>query len=185
MKKLTVLLVAVLLFALLGGAALAQSGSAGWFDIETNFRVWLDAEVRDDLTVYDQLTTADLTTSDDLTVTDDASVAGNLTVGEFIQPSKVATVTVTAGSTITPTGTYQPLASGGVVATSTSVAIADGTTLGQLLLLINGNASDAITIDGTGGNVECKTDKALGAKDTLLLFWGGADWYCLSLSDNS
>ena len=94
-------------------------------------------------------------------------------------------VVVSAGSTITPTGTLQPLTSASGVTTSTSTAIANGTTAGDVLILRNANASDTITIDGTGGNVECKTDKVLGAQDTLTLIWNGSDWVCLSLSDNS
>ena len=95
--------------------------------------------------------------------------AGQLDIGDWVNASPRTAVVVSAGSIITPTGTYQPLTSGGVVTTSTSLAIANGVETGDLLLLRNANASDAITVDGTGGNVECKTDKALGAGDTLML----------------
>ena len=111
--------------------------------------------------------------------------AGQLDIGDWVNASARTPVVVSAGGIITPTGTYQPLTSTGVVAGSTSKAIADGVETGDLLLLRNANASDAITVDGTGGNVECKTDKALGAGDTLMLIWNGADWNCLSLADNS
>jgi len=113
------------------------------------------------------------------------ALSGKLTLATWLNVTSQTPVVVTAGSTITPSGTLQPLTSTGVVAGSTSNAIADGTTAGDLLILRNANASDAITIDGTGGNVECKTDKALGAQDTLTLMWNGSDWVCLSLSDNS
>jgi hypothetical protein len=102
--------------------------------------------------------------------------AGQLDIGDWVNASARTAVVVSAGSIITPTGTYQPLTSGGVVTTSTSRAIADGAETGDVLLLRNANAADAITVDGTGGNVECKTDKALGAGDTLMLIWNGADW---------
>ena len=74
---------------------------------------------------------------------------------------------------------------GGVVTTSTSLAIADGAETGDLLLLRNATRRMRLPVDGTGGNVECKTDKTLGAGDTLMLIWNGADRNRLSLSDNS
>jgi len=113
------------------------------------------------------------------------ALSGKLTLATWLNVTSQTPVVVSAGSTITATGTLQPLTSTGVVAGSTSNAIANGTTAGDLLILRNANASDAITIDGTGANVECKTDKALGAQDTLTLMWNGSDWVCLSLSDNS
>ena len=89
------------------------------------------------------------------------------------------------GGIITPTGTYQPISSASSVNITGTVAIANGTEAGDLLILRNTNASDTILIDGTGSNVECKSDKTLGAGDTLTLIWGGSDWYCVALSDNS
>lgn len=113
------------------------------------------------------------------------ATASSIAVGTWLKLGSQVAVAVTAGSTITPTGTMQPLTSGSAVTTSTSEAIANGTTAGDVLILRNANASDTITIDGTGGNVECKTDKVLGAQDTLTLVWNGSDWVCLSISDNS
>ena len=113
------------------------------------------------------------------------SAAADLDVGTWINLSAQSAVVVTAGSTITPTGTYQVITSTAAVTTSTTTAIANGGETGDLLILRNANASNAITIDGTGGNVECKSDVALGAGDTLLLIWNGSDWNCLSSYDNS
>lgn len=96
-----------------------------------------------------------------------------------------STFTVVDTLPITPTGTFQPLDSSGAVACDTSNCIEDGATVGDLLILQNINAADAITIDGTGGNVECKADVVLGAQDTLWLMWNGADWICLATHDNS
>ena len=111
--------------------------------------------------------------------------AGQVDIGDWLNLSAQTPVVVTAGSTITPLGVYQPLTSTGAQTTSTTTAVADGAETGDVLILRNANAADVITVDGTGGNVECKTDKALGAGDTLMLIWNGADWNCLSLSDNS
>lgn len=107
-------------------------------------------------------------------------------VGTFLEPKQATTVAVGAGATITPLGTNQPITSTAGVTTSTSTAIANGATAGDIVILRNANASDTITVDGTGGNVECKTDKVLGAQDTLMLMWNGSDWVCIGgHSDNS
>jgi hypothetical protein len=113
------------------------------------------------------------------------STAGTSTVGTWSIIAARTAISVTAGAIITPTGTLQLLTSGGAKTCNTTKCIANGTTTGQLLILTNANASDAITIDGTGANVECKTDKVLGTRDVLSLLWNGADWNCISLSDNS
>lgn len=108
-----------------------------------------------------------------------------LTFSEFLAGETQTTEFVSGGSTIDPTGTWQPLSSTGAVTCSTSTCITNGTKDGQLLILINVNASDVITIDGTGGNVECKNNVALGTKDTLGLVWYGSLWHCLFNYDNS
>jgi hypothetical protein len=118
------------------------------------------------------------------TLTGNVVAAGNITVDDYLILDKAAAnVTVTAGSTITPTAMFQPITAAGAVTTSTSVAVADGAAVGQLLILHNVGAQ-AITVDGTGGNVECKTDVVLGAKDNLTVMWDGADWVCIGAHDN-
>lgn len=112
-------------------------------------------------------------------------VDGNLTLADFAVLSPGTTISVTAGATITPTASYQPIQSASAVTTSTSNAIADGAASGAVLILRNTNASDAITVDGAGANVECNGNIAIGANDVLTLIWNGTDWTCLSLRDNS
>jgi len=114
-----------------------------------------------------------------------STLTGGAVVGADVVLSAQVAEVVTAGSTIVPTGVYQELTSASAVTCDTTTCIAAGTTAGELLLLINGNASDTITIDGTGGNVECKADVVLGAEDSLLLMWDGSLWHCLSTYDNS
>lgn len=121
----------------------------------------------------------DLAVGDDLTVTDDATIADAI-VGDWLMLTPSTAISVTSGGIITPTGTLQPLTSGGAVTTSTSTAIANGTTSGQILILHNKNASDAITIDGAGANVECGGNQALGATDALVLQWQTDDWECIA-----
>lgn len=95
--------------------------------------------------------------------------------------------TVTAGFSLTPTSPYVVLSSSAVVTSSTATGIVTTTaTAGQVVILRNGNASNAIVIDGTGGTVECKANVSLGAGDTLTLIYNGAgDWNCVSSYDNS
>lgn len=94
--------------------------------------------------------------------------------------------TVTAGWSLTPTSPYVVLSSSAAVTSSTSTGIVTTTaTAGQLLILRNGNASNAIVVDGTGGTVECKANVSLGAGDTLTLVFNGTDWNCVSSYDNS
>lgn len=115
----------------------------------------------------------------DLAVGDDTTLV-DATVGDWFGITPSTTISVTAGAIITPTGTLQPLTSGSAVTTSTSTAIANGTTSGQLLILHNKNASDAITIDGAGANVECGGNQAIGPTDTLVLHWQTDDWECVA-----
>lgn len=141
-------------------------------------------------TEFTNVVTTDLFVGDDATITsdlsvgDDAAITDDLAIGGWVGIAASTTISLTAGGIITPTGTYVPLTSAAAVTTSTSTAIANGTTAGDLLVLRNANASDAITIDGAGGNVECGANIALGANDVLTLFWNGSDWTCLALRDN-
>jgi len=122
--------------------------------------------------------TDDLAVGDDTTLVD-ATVA-NLTAGDWLLLTPSTVISVTSGGIITPTGTLQPLTSGSAVTTSTSTAIANGTTSGQLLILFNKNATDAITIDGAGANVECGGNQAIGPTDHLVLQWQTDDWECIA-----
>ena len=119
----------------------------------------------------------DLAVGDDLTAL--AAAIGDLTADDWLILTPSTVISVTSGGIITPTGTLQGLTSGSAVTTSTSTAIANGTTSGQLLILFNKNTSDAITIDGAGANVECGGNQALGATDHLVLQWQTDDWECV------
>lgn len=119
-----------------------------------------------------------------MTLVGDMTCSALVDVGTFLNLSEQTAISVTAGAILTPTGTYQPLTSAAAVTTSTSCAVYTGTT-GNVVIFVNENASDIITIDGTGGNVECKSDQALGSGDSLMMMWDGLDWQCLSDHDNS
>ena len=120
---------------------------------------------------------------------EDAYVEGVLEAASDVIMGAQSTISVVFGIPITPTGWYQPIESadfgagdGQVV---TPIAAPSGDTNGTRLLLYNINASQVITIDGTGTTVECKADVILAPTDTLELFWNGDDWKCISNYDNS
>lgn len=106
-------------------------------------------------------------------------------VSAFFAFSEASVVVVTAGATITPVGSYQPITSTAAVTTGTSTAIANGVKNGQLLVLVNENASDAIVIDD-GANTNLGGNKTLtgGEGDAIWLFWDGSDWLCIGYNDN-
>ena len=111
--------------------------------------------------------------------TQKANVAGSFILS---QQSEI----VTATFIITPTAPYIVLSSTGAYTSSTSLPIITTTaTTGQLLIIRNGNAADALVIDGTGGTVECKANVTLGASDTLTLIYNGTVWNCVAGYDNS
>jgi len=113
------------------------------------------------------------------------TLADKATVGTYLTLSAQA-FTFGAGEPITPTKTYVVITTTASIATSTTVPIvAAGHAAGEILILRNGNASDTITIDGTGGTVECKADIVMGASDTATFINNGSKWNCLAVYDNS
>ncbi len=97
------------------------------------------------------------------------------------------TITAVAASfTIVPASAYMVITSTAEVTSSATAAITTtsiGT--GETVIIRNGNASNVINIDGTGGTVECKANIALGASDVVALIYNGTDWNCLYVRDNS
>lgn len=189
--KTSMLIVLMVVAALLVSAAVNPSRMLDNVTVLRSLKVQKATTIGTTLSVgTDATITDDVTVGGDASVTGDVAITGDLgaddvAVDGFLNLAASTYISVTAGATITPTATFQPIKSGGAVTTSTSRAIADGVTTGDVLVLQNQNASSVITVDGTGGNVECKTDKALGAGDTLTLIWNGTNWYCISLADNS
>jgi len=108
-----------------------------------------------------------------------------LDLSEFLAFTAQTAISITEGATITPTGTYQPLTSAAAVTTSTSCAVYSGTVKGQILVLTNENASDAIIIDD-GANTALGGNKTLtgGQGDALYLMWDETDWFCIGYNDN-
>lgn len=159
-------------------------------ELATDLDVGGTSELDGGLTVDDTAfivanTTGNTTVAGTLGVTGAATFAGLADVGTWANLSAQTTLAIAANVPITPTGTYQPITSTAAITCSTSCCVISGTRTGDILILRNANASNAIKIDGTGGNVECKSDVTLGAGDILWLIWNGTDWNCLSGYDNS
>jgi hypothetical protein len=102
----------------------------------------------------------------------------------FVGAAEQTPLVLTEGGTITPTGTYQPITSATAITTSATTAIANGVKNGQLLILVNENASDAIIVKDSA-NTHLSGDLTLGNDDTLMLIWDGADWLEIGTSNNS
>ena len=138
-----------------------------------------DADINGDLDV-DGTSNLDIV---DIDGAADFGAAITLNYGLILAPQSE---TVTATFELVPTSSYIVMTSSAAFTSSaTSPITTTGATTGQLLILRNGNASDALIIDGTGGTVECKANVSLGASDTLSLIYNGAEWNCLSGYDNS
>ena len=121
----------------------------------------------------------------DLEVDDDVKVDGNLSALWYVVTKTVA-IDLGAGFTITPTGTYQPVtvSGAGTVTSDGTTSIADGSTSGQVLIVINEDDQDVVLTDGTnilaGGNITLTAS----ADDSVVFLWDGADWVVLAFHDN-
>jgi hypothetical protein len=173
MKKVLAVFVALLLLAGVAVGVSAQSGGAGFYDFETNVRMWNNLQVLGTSTLI-----GDLELRDDLTVADDLTVTDLAEVGK-IRYTKGTTQTLTASAEITSVNTFQPIGAAGAIGTS---AIAAGVQPGSLLVIEN-IANVAIVITDTGttmltGNI------TLGQYDTLGLIWDGTNWVMLYTANN-
>jgi len=124
------------------------------------------------------VTTGDLTvTAGDLIMTAGgvnlAPQGELLTDGQSISSTTVGLISLTSSAEVTTSATV------GIITTTA--------TSGDVLILANNNAADVINVDGTGGSIECKANVALGASDTLTLWYNGTDsvWNCIASYDNS
>jgi hypothetical protein len=155
------LLLTIVGLLLTGSVALAQSGSAGYYEFSTLVRFQRDVRV------YGS-----------------AQVAGDLRSGGDVQAQrfraeKQSTLSVTANSTVTPLGTFQPITATASVGTS---SIAAGNP-GDLLILVNLSPSNTVTFTDTG-TLKLAGNAALGQNDTLTLISDGVSWYQMAKSDN-
>lgn len=139
-----------------------------------------------DLCVADALEVDGATDLDGTLIVDGATSLNHVSIDDWLTLDPATAISVTAGMVITPVSSLQPLTSGSAVTCDTTVClVVAGFTAGDILILRNDNASDTVTIDGTGGTVECKSDVVLGAADTLTLLFDGSVWNCIAYYDNS
>ena len=121
----------------------------------------------------------------DLEVDDDVQVDGNLAALWYVSTKQVE-IDLGAGFTITPTGTYQPVTVNytGTVTSDGTTSIANGSTSGQVLIVINEDDQDVVLTDGTnilaGGNITLTAN----TDDSVVFLWDGADWVVLAFHDN-
>jgi len=121
----------------------------------------------------------------DLEVDDDVQVDGNLAALWYVSTKQVA-IDLGVGFTITPTGTYQPVTVNytGTVTSDGTTSIANGSTSGQVLIVINEDDQDVVLTDGTnilaGGNITLTAN----TDDSVVFLWDGADWVVLAFHDN-
>lgn len=122
----------------------------------------------------------------------DATAQSNVTTFNTVQldgllrlsPQSAA---VTTSFVITPTRSNVILSSTGAATSSTTTpVITTSARAGDVLIIRNANASNALVIDGTGGTVECGGNVTLGAQDSLALLYDASSqvWRCWAVRDN-
>jgi hypothetical protein len=112
-------------------------------------------------------------------------VSGNIA----FSPKSTGKLGLAAGFSIDPVSTYIRMNATAVISSSTTTAILDGDTAGQILILHNNSVTGlpipTITIqDAANTKLAGNADFAMGIDDTLILIWDGADWLEISRSNN-
>lgn len=175
MKKLLAVFVALLLVAILAVSVSAQSGSGGYLDVESNFRVWRDSSFRGDIYAEDDVTVTDqLVVSNDLTVSDVAALSS-------LKYTAGTTQTLTADGTIAVANSYALLSAAGSIGTS-NIGTCNLLNQGQLLILEN-VSNTTITITDTG-TLKLSGNAALAQWDSAALVCDGTNWVQLYEQDN-
>lgn len=112
--------------------------------------------------------------------------AGSVNVGNLFALGQVSRTGLAAGASIAADASHILVAGGGgAVTLSGTTAIADGSAVGQLLLLVGSSDVNTVTVND-GANVQCagNTNRTLGQNDVLTLLWNGTDWIEVSFADN-
>ena len=175
MKKLLAVFVALLLVAIVAVSVSAQSGSGGYLDVESNFRVWRDSSFRGDIYAEDDVTVTDqLVVSNDLVVSDFASIAR-------LGYTASATQTLLADTPISVTSSYLLLSAAGSIGTG-SIGTCNLANQGQLIVLEN-VSNTTITITDTG-TLKLSGNAALAQWDSAAIVCDGTNWVQLYEQDN-
>jgi hypothetical protein len=112
-----------------------------------------------------------------------ARVDGHTTIGALFALSRV-TVVLTNGSTLVPPTSYVLLDPAAAVTLNATTAIANGSTIGDVLILEGTSDSQSVTINNAANTSLAAATRTLGNDDTLMLLWNGASWIEISFSDN-
>lgn len=112
-------------------------------------------------------------------------VSGNIA----FSPKSTGKLALAAGFSIDPVSTYIRMNATGIISSSATNAIIDGSTAGQILILHNNSTTilfpPTITIqDAANTKLAGSADFAMGIDDVLILIWDGADWLEISRSNN-
>jgi hypothetical protein len=137
-------------------------------------------------------------TGSDLLIIDNSGTTTPLIYGEF-NTDKVkfnasvnirdifileeGTILVNAGTSVSATKTNVKLTSATPVTLNTTAPVANGSVVGQLMILRGSDDTNTVTITDAG-NVRLTGDIVLGNMDTLMLMWDGTAWIQLSNSNN-
>jgi hypothetical protein len=169
MKKVTAVFLALLLLAGVAVGVSAQSGGAGFYDFETNVRMWNNLQVLGTATLI-----GDIEARDDFTVIDIA------TLGK-IRATVPATQTLAADVEITNTNSYLLISAAGNIGTGD---VADCTLANQGDVLAIENVSNT-TITITDSNpLKLSGNAVLAQWDNLLIFCDGTNWVEFGQVDN-
>jgi len=112
-----------------------------------------------------------------------ARLDGHTTIGALFALSRTVVVP-TAGSTLTPTTSYLLLNPAASVILNATTAIANGSTIGDVLILEGTDDAQTVTIPNGANTSLAAASRTLGNDDTLMLLWNGSSWIEISFSNN-
>jgi hypothetical protein len=92
--------------------------------------------------------------------------------------------TIAAGGTITSTKSNLKLTPAAAIILNTVTPIANGTYVGQLVILRGTDNTNTVTINDSG-NVNLDGNHVLGNQDALTLIWDGTSWIQMAFADNT
>jgi len=95
-----------------------------------------------------------------------------------------AGVVPTNNSTLTPTTSYLLLNPAASVILNATTAIANGSTVGDILILEGTDDTQTVTIPNGANTSLAAASRTLGNDDTLMLLWNGSTWIEISFSNN-
>jgi len=112
-----------------------------------------------------------------------ARLDGHTTIGALFALSRTVVVP-TAGSTLSPTPSSLLLNPAASVILNATTAIANGSTIGDVLILEGTDDTQTVTIPNGANTSLAATSRTLGNDDTLMLLWNGSSWIEISFSNN-